>query len=189
MKFIAVIASLTASSTYAYVNTPAFASTASRQTSVSSSVRVPTIAKSILYATVETTAESGLDEDILSRITDATKESKQWAHDFDLESESGAAFHALFSGIRSSAALGPKGKPFYLKSKDVLKAMETEGNIDEDSTAFDGFFTFDDLAKALQDDFLDADRGSTDNRQGWKVSESYMISFGTIEGDLFVWRI
>ena len=36
--------------------------------------------------------------------------------------------------------------------------------------AFEGFFTFDDLAQAVEDDFLDANRGSTDNRQGWKVS-------------------
>ena len=165
---LTALVSLVASSTYAYVNTPAFASTVSRQTRASSSLRLP-----VLYATVEKTVDSGLDEDILSRITDATKESNKWARDFDLESESGAAFHALFSGIRSSAALGPRGKPFYLKSDDVLKAMAMGGDVvGLDSTAFDGFFTFDDLAKALQDDFLDADRGSTDNRQGWKVSES-----------------
>ncbi len=121
-----------------------------------------------LFATVEETAtDSGLDEGILSRITDATQESKQWAEDFDLSDESGAAFFALFSGIRSSAALGLKGKPFHLKSSDVLKAMESS---DDETGAFSGFFTFDDLTKALEEDFLDADRGSTDNRQGWKVS-------------------
>ena len=89
--------------------------------------------------------------------------------------ESGAAFHALFSGIRSSAALGLKGSPFYLKGEDVRKAMggsgDNDNGSDNDSDPFNGYFTFDDLAKALEDDFLDANRGSTDNRQGWKVCD------------------
>lgn len=110
--------------------------------------------------------DNGLDDCILSRIAESTPKSKEWAEMFDLTQESGAAFHALFSGIRSSAALGLKGKPFYLKSADILKAMGNADGID----AFDGFFTFQDLAKALEDDFLDAERGSTDNRQGWKVT-------------------
>ena len=123
-----------------------------------------------LFATLEETTSSDLDNDILSRIADATTESKNWAESFDLTSESGAAFHALFSGIRSSANLGLRGKPFHLKSNDVLKAMgELEGG-NVNVNAFDGFFTFDDLAHALEADFLDADRGSTDNRKGWKVS-------------------
>ena len=123
-----------------------------------------------LFATLEETTSSDLDNDILSRITEATTESKNWAESFDLTSESGAAFHALFSGIRSSANLGLRGKPFHLKSNDVLKAMgELEGG-NVNVNAFDGFFTFDDLAHALEADFLDADRGSTDNRKGWKVS-------------------
>lgn len=107
----------------------------------------------------------GLDDTILTRIADSIDASKRWAEMFDLADESGAAFHALFSGIRSSAALGLKGKPFHLKSKDILKAIG-----EPDGEAFDSFFTFNDLAKALEDDFLDADRGSTDNRQGWKVA-------------------
>lgn len=122
----------------------------------------------LLHSTAADTNMSvnhGLDDTILSRIADSTDASKQWAEMFDLTDESGAAFHALFSGIRSSAALGLKGKPFYLKSKDILKAI---GN--SEGGGFDGFFTFDDLVKALEDDFLDADRGSTDNRQGWKVA-------------------
>ena len=124
--------------------------------------------KIVRYATVEdssstSSSSSSLDTTILSRIKEASAESNQWAEDFDLVSESGAAFHALFSGIRSSAALGLKGSPFYLKGEDVREVMMS----DEDP--FNGFFTFDDLAKALEDDFLDANRGSTDNRKGWKV--------------------
>jgi hypothetical protein len=139
---------------------------------------------SALSATVQqqsgtTDPSSGLDHDILSRIADAAASSREWAQDFDLVSESGALFHALFSGIRSSAALGIRGKPFYLKSEDVMRVTmkdhegvhEEEEEEDMGNKGFVGFFTFDDLAKALQDDFLDASRGSTDVRQGWKVGD------------------
>ncbi len=55
--------------------------------------------------------------------------------------------------------------------------VDVDGDVDGDDSdggaIFDGFFTFDDLVKALEDDFLDADRGSTDNRKGWKVSKGY----------------
>jgi hypothetical protein len=131
-----------------------------------------------LHATIEGETESTsapssslLDENILSRIKEAADESKQWAQDFDLVEESGAAFHALFSGIRSSAALGTKGRPFYLKGEEVRKALGGDDDDDDDSgnDPFNGYFTFDDLAKALEDDFLDANRGTTDNRKGWKV--------------------
>lgn len=113
----------------------------------------------------DSSQEGRMDQDILSQITRAVPESQQWAEDFDLVQESGAAFYALFRGIRSlDSLLGIKGKPFYLKSDDVKRAMM------ENDFAFDGFFSWDDLAKALEDDFLDASRGSTDVRQGWKVT-------------------
>ena len=147
-----------------------------------------TITSTILYATIEEetslkTDEKNssdgssllLDNNILSRIEEASNEAKQWAEDFDLVSEAGAPFFALFSGIRSSAALGLKGSPFYLKGEDFRKVMggDNGGNdvdgSDNSDDPFNGYFTYDDLAKALEDDFLDANRGSTDNRQGWKV--------------------
>jgi len=126
----------------------------------------------ILYATTEESSSSSvttsklLDTNILSAIEKAYSESKQWAEDFDLVSESGAAFHALFSGIRTSAALGLKGSPFYVKGND-LKGVILD--CDNENGPFSTYFTFTDLEKALEDDFLDANRGSTDNRQGWKV--------------------
>eukprot|EP00978_Attheya_sp_CCMP212_P035195 scaffold151664_cov89-Attheya_sp.AAC.2 len=43
------------------------------------------------------------------------------------------------------------------------------GTTADESSPFDGFFSFDDLAKAVEEDFLDADRGTTNNREGWKV--------------------
>ena len=156
---LAAFASLNVSTTYAFTSPYSINSISSI-----SKQALPISHPSSLKATIETT-DSGLDESILTRISASTEESKQWAEMFDLTEEAGAAYHALFTGIRSSAALGVKGKPFYLKSSQILNAMDnSHGN------AFEGFFTFDDLAKAVEDDFLDANRGSTDNRQGWKVS-------------------
>jgi len=178
MKYslVALGALVSFSSSSAFINSSSRHPHVRAFVSTSSSFSEQILSKSTcLYATLEETASSGsdLDENILSRITDATQESKQWAEDFDLASESGAAFYALFSGIRSSAALGLKGKPFYLKSEDILKAMDDSGS--DSGGAFDGFFTFDDLIKALEEDFLDADRGSTDNRKGWKVSDDIVL--------------
>ena len=102
---------------------------------------------------------------ILSAITAAGAESKSWASDFGLTEESGAAFYALFSGIRSAGSLGVKGKPFFIKNSDILSALDVTNEKD----AFAGFFNFNDMAKAVEDDFLDAIRGSTDNRKGWQV--------------------
>ena len=113
---------------------------------------------------------------ILNGIKNAIPESKSWEQDFDLSDEHGAAYYALFSAIRSSSSslLGLKGKPFYLKSDDILDAMSDlySGNdVDEKLVhPFSDFFTMQDLAKALEDDFLDANRGSTDNRKGWRVA-------------------
>jgi hypothetical protein len=41
--------------------------------------------------------------------------------------------------------------------------------VEVDAVVWDNFFTMRDLEKAVTDDFLDAARGSTDNRKGWKV--------------------
>jgi len=105
-----------------------------------------------------------LDSTILERIESATPSATQWGESFDLSS-SEAAFYALFAGIKSCTALGLKGRPFYLKQADVVAAMNTES-----ASPFAGFFTFDDLKTAVEEDFLDANRGSTNNSQGWKVT-------------------
>jgi len=107
----------------------------------------------------------GVDEDITSRITAATGDAKAWGEQLGM-GDAEVAFYALFDGIRTGAALGLKGKPFYLKQDEILQAMGTAA---DESSPFDGFFSFDDLAKAVEEDFLDADRGTTNNREGWKV--------------------
>ncbi len=131
----------------------------------------------ILYATVENSPASSSstaadniissNDKIISGIKEASTESQKWAEEFDLASESCDSFYALFSGIKSSAALGLKGSPFYLKGDELSDGNGNGGN------PFQNYFTFNDLAKALEDDFLDANRGSTDNRQGWKVCYFY----------------
>ena len=123
------------------------------------------------YAEAATTASSSatenlLDSTILERIESATPSATQWGESFDL-SPSEVAFYALFAGIKSCAALGLKGRPFYLKQADVVSAMKAD---DDSSSPFAGFFTFDDLTTAVEEDFLDANRGSTNNAQGWKVT-------------------
>jgi hypothetical protein len=133
-----------------------------------------------LYATLEEPETESKNTDdtqkILSAITAAASESKSWASDFGLTEESGAAFYALFSGIRSAGSLGVKGKPFFIKHSDMLSALELENEKD----AFAGFFTFNDMAKAVEDDFLDAIRGSTDNRKGWQVRE-YLVKLAYLQ--------
>ena len=113
-----------------------------------------------------TNTENLLDATILERIESATPSATQWGESFDL-SPSEAAFYALFAGIKSCTALGLKGQPFYLKQADVVSAMKAD---DDSSSPFAGFFSFDDLKTAVEEDFLDANRGSTNNAQGWKVT-------------------
>ena len=116
MKFPSVsIAALAAFASMNVSTVSAFTSPSSINSISSISKQTLPISHVSLKATIETT-DSGLDESILTRISASTQESKQWAEMFDLTEEAGAAYHALFTGIRSSAALGVKGKPFYLKS-------------------------------------------------------------------------
>jgi hypothetical protein len=69
-------------------------------------------------------------------------------------------FYALFEGIRRNVPLGLRSKPFVLRDIEVKEAL---------GQSFGGFFTYNDLENAVNDDFLDAGRGTTDNRKGWKV--------------------
>jgi len=126
---------------------------------------------SCLSATLETKliAENDIEDSFLKRFEESIPYSQEWARDFGLENESGVAFHALFSAVRSSNALGLRGRPFHVKNKQISDVMD-ETTIDGCKNSFDGFFSFEDLATAVQDDFLDASRGTTDNRKGWKVA-------------------
>ena len=100
---------------------------------------------------------------ILQQLELVATASQDYVEMFDL-SESEVGFYGIFDAIRRSGiALGLKGQPFVARNQDITKALNLSSN------PFDKFFTMTDLSKALEDDFLDAARGSTDNRKGWKV--------------------
>ena len=60
--------------------------------------------------------------------------------------------------------------PFVLRHNEIQQALGQE-------TQWPGFFRVTDLEKALDDDFLDAARGSTDNRKGWQVRTGIFQNF------------
>jgi ribosomal protein L16 Arg81 hydroxylase len=103
---------------------------------------------------------------LLESISNARPAAEQWGDMFGLGKEE-QAFFCLFRGMRDTTTLGLKGQPFHLKSSDVQEALGYEGREDG---PYKGFFTRDDLEKAVNDDFLNADRGSTDNRKGWQIA-------------------
>eukprot|EP00538_Stauroneis_constricta_P011337 CAMPEP_0119566390 /NCGR_PEP_ID=MMETSP1352-20130426/32920_1 /TAXON_ID=265584 /ORGANISM="Stauroneis constricta, Strain CCMP1120" /LENGTH=636 /DNA_ID=CAMNT_0007615493 /DNA_START=15 /DNA_END=1922 /DNA_ORIENTATION=+ len=115
-------------------------------------------------ATDSTESFAHIENLILEAMQQNAEKSKEYSDMFGL-GQSEAAFFAVFDAIRKSGIpLGLKGSPFVLKSDDVTKALAMDDN------PFVGFFGMDDLEKALEDDFLDAARGSTDNRKGWKIT-------------------
>ena len=104
-----------------------------------------------------------LSESAAASIAASQAQAKEWSDSLNL-GEPEQAFFALFQGICDSVPMGLKGQPFVLKKKELEQAFS--------SSPFAGFYTYQDLAKSIQEDFLDAGRGTTDNRKGWKVSVS-----------------
>ena len=96
---------------------------------------------------------------------ESMKRGKEYASSFDLDEVSAGLF-TLMDAIRidsnkeTSSLLGVQGYPFVLRKKDL-----TSVGLDAQN-----FFTMSTLEKAVQDDFLDAARGSTDNRKGWQIT-------------------
>lgn len=119
----------------------------------------------------------------LSQYEKSLEEGHQWANEFGFaqegEKKAEGNFYAIFRAIRgvehnllsdddsSEKLMGLSGTPFYIPASLLAKA---EGNDDNDVGAFSKYFTFPHLATALEEDFLDAQVGSTDNRKGWQVS-------------------
>lgn len=111
------------------------------------------------------TAPTTTNDDVLHRLREAAaSSSRDWGDAFGhAPSSPECGFHALFRAVREAGVLGfGYGVPFRLTAAD-LAAVDDVGS-------FDGFFRFADLEQAMEDDFLDADRGSTDNRKGWKIA-------------------
>jgi hypothetical protein len=102
-------------------------------------------------------------------------EANEYAETFGL-TPADAAFYALFAAIIKEAPLGSSSskssnnssiksgaQPFVLRHDQVVRALRQE-------STWPGFFTVKDLEKAVNDDFLDAALGTTENRKGgWKV--------------------
>jgi len=103
-----------------------------------------------------------MDEVVLRAMESLKNEANEHAEMFGL-TPADAAVYALFAAIKQAPVpLGLKGLPFVLRHNEIQKALGQE-------TQWPGFFSMVDLEKALDDDFLDAARGSTDNRKGWQV--------------------
>lgn len=121
-----------------------------------------------LRATLEAPSSSssetaGLAEQVLETVASVAEASNEYADMFGL-SKADAAVYALFLAIRkTSVPLGLRGAPFVLRNNEIEAALQQP-------TEWPGYFTMENLEKAVNDDFLDAARGSTDNRKGWKVS-------------------
>ena len=117
-----------------------------------------------LQATVVETPSSPAQDAIKGMVLDQWKQganaAQEYADMFGL-SEQEAGFYGLVHAMRTSGmAYGLRSLPFIIKKQEISQIHDN---------LFDVFFNMDDLAKALEDDFLDAARGSTDNRKGWKV--------------------
>eukprot|EP00980_Cylindrotheca_fusiformis_P022241 scaffold9153_cov121-Cylindrotheca_fusiformis.AAC.5 len=107
---------------------------------------------------------SAIGRTILDQMSENHQASLEYAEMFGLgATETG--LYCLFHSMRKSGiALGLKGLPFVLRNDDISQALDLK------QSCFSDFFTMLDLEQALEDDFLDASRGSTDNRKGWKIA-------------------
>ncbi|OEU17936.1 hypothetical protein FRACYDRAFT_183902 [Fragilariopsis cylindrus CCMP1102] len=126
---------------------------------------------------VITLKSNNISEQILNRIrTDSSKLGKEYAETFGLDEDeeeveqyTSAGLYAVLDSIKTTLqpidGLGLSGHPFLLRKNELESSMM----IEEEILLFDGFYTMKDLKQALIDDFLDASRGSTDNRKGWSI--------------------
>ena len=91
--------------------------------------------------------------------------------DDDNDEQTSAGLFALMDAIKNTlgtdGSLGLSGHPLILRKGELKGAM---GSSSSSAILFEKAFTMKDLEKALDDDFLDASRGSTDNRKGWAIS-------------------
>jgi hypothetical protein len=121
---------------------------------------------------VVTPQSEALAQKILDQIQrESSKLGRQHAEQFGLDEENensmtSAGLFALLDSIKKTLALGLKGYPVVLRKTDLQKALLDT----DDSLLFQDFFTMKNLEQALEDDFLDAARGSTDNRKGWQIT-------------------
>jgi hypothetical protein len=154
--------------------------------SSSSSVPDTTAAQSDLQSPSSSADTHLLAEAVLQCVRHRIDEVNAYADEMGMARGSiPASLFALCLALRrtSSAAvpaLGLKGHPFSLTREQIQAALLSQKS-QENTTASTKanwqleFFTLQDLEKAVNDDFLDAARGSTDNRKGWKVRVCFVF--------------
>jgi hypothetical protein len=121
---------------------------------------LPPLATSLARDQDQTAVASSQENVLLRTMAALRQEAVDYAAMFGL-SDAEAAFYAIFRSLRQ-VPLGLHGAPCLLRDAQLRESLQQE-------TAWKGFFTMEDLEKATSEDFLDAARGSTDNRKGWKV--------------------
>lgn len=128
-----------------------------------------------ITSSLSSSSSSSSKDVVLRNLSSLSEEATQYSDMFELD-DAGTAFYALFRAIRQGPIpLGLKGEPFCLRSDEVQQALAEGGKQKlEKDTAWKAFFTMKDLEKAVTDDFLDAARGSTDNRKGWQVGDCFV---------------
>jgi hypothetical protein len=124
---------------------------------------------------------------LLETLATVAEEAKDYADTFGF-TDTEATFYAVFAAIRKSKIpLGFQGHPFVLRRDEIVRALPFCGGNNKPSSPLDHFFTLQDFAKAVEDDFLDAARGSTDDRKGWKVSKpNASLRHGRLPSVLFL---
>jgi hypothetical protein len=116
---------------------------------------------------------------LLDELGRCKDQATSYADQFDLTTAEAALYALLMAMRRCNVPLGLHGTPFVLRHEDTTRAFLFGGDGDDQSsspsssttmtTGWPGFFTMDHLQTAVVEDFLDAARGSTDNRKGWQV--------------------
>ncbi|VEU37336.1 unnamed protein product [Pseudo-nitzschia multistriata] len=128
------------------------------------------LAEGILKRMAETSAGLGMEHAAMFGLDDDETDEKNG------QERTSAGLFALLNAIKTTlgdgGSLGLNGHPLVLRRADLEAAMGLEPASPGSSTAtlFENAFTMADLEKALEDDFLDASRGSTDNRKGWAIA-------------------
>ena len=148
------------------------------QLSSSSSTKLHSIVDAEAIQSIRPSTQQLVDQ-FLSEYGTSLDEGRQWAHEFGFNEGEGS-FYSIFRAIRSMdingsaesiKLLGLNGTPFYVSASQLAQVEENNTSGNEGMTRLSDFkFHFSHLATALEEDFLDATVGSTDNRKGWQVS-------------------
>ncbi|KAL3898969.1 MAG: hypothetical protein SGARI_006559, partial [Bacillariaceae sp.] len=143
-------------------------SMASTSTESASSTETPPPARR--PDTVTATSEALAQQVLETMQQESVSLGRQHAEQFGLDEENdnsmtSAGLFALLDSMKKTLALGLQGYPLVIRKEQLEQAVRNN-----DSLLFQNFFTMKHLEQALEDDFLDAARGSTDNRKAWHIT-------------------